>query len=214
MLAPAARLFVTTEVVIFTILTHRLRVLVVTEGNGGSRLPGGPASLEEDLDATAERHLRSETGIYDVYLEQLYTFGRQACNPERRNVSVAYYALAPLAKLSESGNSNGTRWFELDQLPSMVQDHDAIVAMAHRRLVAKLSYSTIALQLMPRAFTLRMLQDVYEAILGDTLDKRNFRKRIQGLDCLEDTGELARQGRHRPAKLYRLKQPDHIAFTR
>ena len=105
-------------------------------------------------------------------------------------------------------------WSALAALPDLLQDHAGIVALAHRRLASKLAYSTIALQLMPELFTLTELQAVNETILGEILDKRNFRKRVLALDCIEATGETARRGGHRPAQLYRAKRPGQVDFIK
>jgi 8-oxo-dGTP diphosphatase len=105
-------------------------------------------------------------------------------------------------------------WHEVGTLPTLAFDHADIIAMAKRRLAAKLDYSTIALQLMPEKFTLSELQSVYECILGEPLDKRNFRKRLQGLGCLEPTGERHRGGKHRPAMLFRMKSPGRVEFIK
>jgi len=99
-------------------------------------------------------------------------------------------------------------------LPSLAFDHANIVAMAHQRLTAKLNYSTIALQFMPENFSLSELQQVYESILGDRLDKRNFRKRLMALDCIRDTGKFRRNGNHRPARLYSVKSPGTVEFIK
>jgi 8-oxo-dGTP diphosphatase len=100
------------------------------------------------------------------------------------------------------------------QLPPLAFDHAESVAMAHQRLAAKLNYSTIALQFMPENFTLSELQQVYESIIGDRLDKRNFRKRLMTLDCIKDTGQSRRNGNHRPARLYTVKSPGTVEFTK
>lgn len=200
---------VSTDVVLFSIHNERLEVLLVGLENGYWRLPGGYAAIEEDLDASAFRHLEEQTGGRGVYLEQLYTFGRPNRAPDRE-VAVAYYALVPWERLPALAEDRGLNWFAVDHLPPLALDHDDMVAMAHRRLAAKLAYSTIALQFMPEHFTLSALQTVYETILGKALDKRNFRKRVLTLDCIEATGEISREGNHRPARLYRAKAPGKI----
>jgi 8-oxo-dGTP diphosphatase len=209
---------ITTDVVLFTVSEQRLRVLLVNGDGGARRLPGGFARTDEDLDLAALRHLRAEAGLSGVYLEQLYTFGRPDRHPARRVISVAYYALVPAATvaiaLDDHRRGPLPEWCRLDTLPPLSLDHGEIVRVAHERLAAKLEYSTIALQLMPGHFTLSELQRVYEAIVGEPLDKRNFRKRMLSLGCLEETGGQARVGRHRPAKLYRLRAPGRVLFTK
>ena len=209
-----ASIAVSTDVVLFSIHRERLEVLVLGPEDLSWRLPGGLAGASEDLDTSARRHLKQQTGIQKVYLEQLYTFGQPNRNPRQRVVSVAYYALFPIEKLPVLSGKFGMSWFPVKQLPGLILDHAEVVSMAHHRLAAKLAYSTIALQCMPRQFTLSDLQSVYETILGETLDKRNFRKRVLAMDCIEATGEVARRGNHRPAKLYRVTDPNKIDFIK
>jgi 8-oxo-dGTP diphosphatase len=212
---PDGALPVSTDVVVFTIRDGRLNVLLVPDRSAMSdlwRLPGGPPDRWEDLDAAAERHLREDTRLSGVFLEQLYTFGRPDRNPARRTISVSYFASLPvLGPIGADGDDGvSPRLFEVSGLPPLMLDHREIVSLAHRRLASKLEYSTIALQFMPERFPLSALQRVYEAILGTAMDKRNFRKRMLALACLEDTGEYERRGRHRPARLYRIKAPGRV----
>mgnify|MGYP001352859408 CR=1 FL=1 len=206
---------VSTDVVIFTMREERLSVLLVKRSRepfkGFWALPGGLIGEGEALDEAAHRMLAEKTGIEGVYLEQLYTFGIPQRDPRGRVVSVAYYALLPYCRLRMTERAGNLAWHELGALPeTLAFDHGEIVAMAKKRLCAKLEYSTIAFQLMPEKFTLSELQAVYEEILGERLDKRNFRKRVQNLGCLEETGEQFRAGKHRPAKLYRIKAPGRV----
>ena len=113
-----------------------------------------------------------------------------------------------------ASDASEVAWIEVGRLPPLAFDHTEIVAMAHQRLTAKLNYSTIALQFMPENFTLSELQQVYESILGERLDKRNFRKRLMALDCIKDTGNSRLNGNHRPARLYTVKLPGTVEFTK
>ncbi len=202
---------VSTDVVVFTIRDQRLQLLLVRRANppyaGIWALPGGFLDIAEDLEACALRELAEETGLRGVYLEQLYTFGEPGRDPRERVISVAYYALVPSDRLHPRAASDAAAvaWFGFDALPELAFDHARIIAVAHQRLVAKLDYSTIAFQFMPETFTLSQLQRVYEILLQEPLDKRNFRKRILALDQVEETGRLQRNGNHRPAREYRLK---------
>jgi len=205
---------ISTDVVFFTVRNERLCVLLIQRdkepfANYWS-LPGGRVGREETLDAAARRMLAAKTGITGVYLEQLYTFGGIERDPRGRVISVAYYALVAADRAPLIPERPDIRWHEVEALPELAFDHAEIVAMARRRLASKLEYSTIALQLMPEKFTLSELQAVYEQILGEELDKRNFRRRLQGLGCLEPTDELHRAGKHRPARLYRIKRPGRV----
>lgn len=214
-------LFVRAEVVIFTILGDRLGLLLGKRGRPPDRgrwaLPGGFVPIDEDLESSALRKLGENTLASGVYLEQLYTFGSPDRDPRGRVISVAYYALIPAdpaKQTSGHGQGRDAGWFTVDALPELALDHADIVAKARRRLVSKLDYSTIALQLLPKTFTLRELQDVYEILLGAPLDKRNFRKWVLAMAQLEETGGERRDGPHRPAKLYRHRFPGQVAFFR
>lgn len=212
---------VTTDVVVFTIRDARLSILLVRRANppyqGEWALPGGFLDIDEDLDACAARELAEETGIRGVYLEQLYTVGTPGRDPRERVISVTYYALLPqdaLATPRAASDAADVGWHAFEDLPRLAFDHAEIVAMAHQRLVAKLDYSTIAFQFMPEAFTLGELQSVYETLLNQALDKRNFRKRILSLDLIEETGQLRRNGKHRPAREYRAKHPERVEIIK
>ena len=211
---------VTTDVVVFTIREQRLEILLIRRRGepfrGSWALPGGFLDIDEDLEACALRELAEETGVRGVYLEQLYTFGAPGRDPRERVISVAYFALTRSDRLQVRASSDAAEvaWFAVSAMPALAFDHTAIVGFAHRRLKAKLDYSTIAFHLMPETFTLGELQRVYEALLGEPLDKRNFRKRILALARVEPTGELRRNGNHRPAQTYRLKDPHRVAIIR
>ncbi len=208
---------VTTNVVIFTLLDERLRLLLVKRPRepfmGYWALPGGFIDLDEDLEASAMRALARETGITGVYLEQLYTFGRPDRDPRERVITVAYYALVPSDRV-RLREDNSVGWFPVESRPKLALDHDEIVQRAMQRLSAKVDYSTIAFQFMPAEFTLSELQAVYEAILRERLDKRNFRKWVLGLQHIEETGGERREGSHRPARLYRARHPRRVEIIR
>lgn len=210
----------TTNVVVFTLRDDKLKLLLVRRRNPPFRgcwaLPGGFVDGDEDLEANAMRALEEGTGVSGVYLEQLYTFGAPERDPRERVISVAYYALVPSERLRLRTNSNseGVGWFALDELPELAFDHAEMAAVAHQRLAAKLAYSTIAFQFMPEKFTLSDLQTVYEIILNQRLDKRNFRKRVLALDQIQHTQEVRRNGSHRPARLYRAKNPREVQIIK
>ena len=207
---------VTTDIVVFTIRHHELKVLLIKRAEdpylGAWALPGGFVEIDESLDAAARRELQEETGVEGVYLEQLYTFGAPDRDPRERVITVAYYALIPSDRLQirAASDAEAVGWFGLRELPALAFDHAHILNLAHERLKAKLDYSTIAFQFMSREFTLPELQQVYELILGESLDKRNFRKRILALGLIEPTGGEQRDGAHRPAKLYRTIHPNKV----
>lgn len=211
---------VTTDVVIFSIRDNELKLLLIRRGGapfkGKWALPGGFVQLHESLDEGARRELQEETGLSGVYLEQLYTFGEPDRDPRERVITVAYYALIPSEQVSlcAATDAEAVGWFGMDELPPLAFDHAGIVRMAHERLAAKLDYSTIAFQFMGPEFTLTELQSVYEIILQEDIDKRNFRKWILAMEKIEETGGVQREGAHRPAKLYRVKDPDRVEIIR
>ena len=184
------------------------------DGRMPCALPGGTVACRESLEACASRTLAANTGLAEIYLEQLFTFGQLERDPRRRVIAVAHYALLPADRAAALPTDAGLEWFQVDGLPPLAFGHDAIVAQATRRLRAKLGYSTIALQLMPQAFTLSELQCVYESILGRPLDKRNFRKQVLGMECLLATGRKRRQGSHRPVMLYQANTPGEVTMFR
>lgn len=211
---------VSTDIVIFTIQDEKLKVLLIRRAAEPFKdkwaLPGGFVRIDEDLERGAVRELQEETGVAGVYLEQLYTFGRPDRDPRERVITVAYYALVPIDSLHlhAASDAKQVQWFSCQRLPALAFDHKQIIAMARQRLASKLDYSTIALQFMPEKFTLSELQKVYEIILGEKLDKRNFRKRILALKCIKDTGQERRNGSHRPARLYTLTSPRTVEFLK
>ena len=170
--------------------------------------------MNESLEDTARRELDEETGLKDVFLEQLYTFSTPGRDPREHVITVAYYALVNLGdhKVHASSDASNAAWFCIDNIPALAFDHDEILTTAHERLRRKISYQPIGFELLPEKFPLRKLQGVYEKILDRDLDKRNFRKKILALDLLTPTGEQRRDGPHRPAKLYRVKDPADVPY--
>ncbi len=202
---------VTVDVVIFTLHNGRLHVLMVQRKHWPYAdhwaIPGGFVNMDESLETAARRELAEETGVQDVYLEQLYTFGDPGRDPRTRIISVAYFALIrpEEQQLQVSEESNDVRWFPVDELPSpLAFDHDRIVRYAIDRLRSKMEYTTLAFQLLPTEFTLPKLKRIYEDILGEKLDKANFYRKLRDSDLLEDTGKF-HEGRGRPARLYRFR---------
>lgn len=201
---------VTADTALFSVRGHELVVLTLQRERepfaGWWALPGDYIRAEETLNDCAARALAEQTRVRNVYLEQLYTFASHYPGRWGRVFNVAYFGLAPFASVELPADAR-IAWHALARLPRLAFNHEDILAAARRRLVAKASYSTIAFQLLPPTFTMAQVQGVYEAIKGERLDKRNFRRFVQGLGVLESTGEQQRRGAHRPAMLYRLR-PD------
>jgi 8-oxo-dGTP diphosphatase len=209
---------VTVDLVIFTLRQDRLQVLLVKRKHwpfeGMWALPGGFIHMDESLEEAARRELEEETGVRDVYLEQLYTFGDPDRDPRTRVVTVAYFALVSSdhLKLRAASDAADANWFPANDPPPLAFDHTDILSYAVTRLRYKLEYSTVGFQLLPAEFTLTELQIAYETILDEKLDKRNFRRRILQAGVLEETS-FQRVGEHRPAKLYRFRD-DAVAEVR
>ena len=201
-------------VVILTVVDDDLRVLLIKRSAQPFRdywaLPGGLLAEGETLDRAAARKLLDETGVQDVYLEQLYTFGelsraggKRAAAAAKRGIAVAYFALVQhkQVRLREGGEWQ-PGWHDGYALPALAFDNNAVVDYAVRRLRSKLDYTNVAYSLLPRQFTLSELQQVYEAILDHELDKRNFRRRMLSLGIIKAAGGTRMEGAHRPAQLY------------
>ena len=192
-------------VVIFTVRQDGLSVLLIERAAepcpGQWALPGGVLQPGESLDSAAIRKLADETGVSDVFLEQLYTFDR--LGDGRADIVVTYFALVDVARTRlRSELTWRPAWHPVGRLPPLAFENERIVAYAEERLRSKLAYTNVAYSLLPQRFTLTQMQHVYETILGEQLDKRNFRRRVVGLGIVQETGQTAKQGAHRPAMLY------------
>ncbi len=201
-------------VVIFTVDAGSLRVLLIRRSaepfKDAWSLPGGLLNPAESLQEAAARKLDDETGLTDVFLEQLYTFSDL---DGRNSVAVAYFALVDMRQTHLASRREWLPdWFPVGDLPSLAFQNNDVVDYALRRLRAKLDYSNVAYSLLPAEFTLSQLQSTYEAILARPLDKRNFRKRILSLAIIEPTGRRASEGRHRPAQLYTFRERKPVVF--
>lgn len=207
-----ARPALTVDCVVFGLDEDDLKVLLVQRGGepfkGSWALPGGFVDMHETTDQGALRELEEETGVRDVYLEQLYTFSRVDRDPRERVVSVAYYALVKLNEhaVRAATDASDAAWFSVEEATGLAFDHDEIVAMAWERLRGKVRYQPIGFELLPEKFTLTQLQRLYEIVLDTDLDKRNFRKKILAMDLLKPLDEVEKGVSHRAARLYRFDQ--------
>ena len=200
----------TVDCVVFGLDADDLKVLLIRRDKepfaGQWALPGGFVETDETLEAAARRELVEETGVENVYLEQLYTFGDVDRDPRERVVSIAYYALVKLSDhgLRAATDAREAGWFSVGAAPPLAFDHQTILAVAVERLRGKVRYQPLGFELLPEKFTLRQLQQLYETILDRELDKRNFRKKILGMGLLKELDEVETDVAHRAARLYRF----------
>jgi len=211
---------VTVDGVVFGYDEADLKVLLIQRDfapyRGKWALPGGFVGIDESLEDAARRELEEETGVTDLFLEQLYTFGAPKRDPRERIISVAYYALVKLAdhKVRAASDARNVAWFPVADLPALAFDHEEILEVALRRLKAKIRYEPIGFELLPARFPLSELQRLYETVLEQPLDKRNFRKKILGMGLLADTEEIQQDVAHRAARLYRFDEAAYRRFTK
>tara|TARA_Y100001934_G_C12357983_1_gene779094 strand:+ start:2319 stop:2975 length:657 start_codon:yes stop_codon:yes gene_type:complete len=200
----------TVDCVVFGYDDGDLKVMLIQRKlkpfKGNWALPGGSVRLDETLDEAARRELVEESGLNNVYLEQLYTVGDIKRDPRERVVTVAYYALVKLVghNVQAYTDAENAAWFSVNDVPKLAFDHQRILDKAFERLKGKVRYEPIGFELLPGKFALSELQHLYEVCLEEKLDKRNFRKKILGMGLLIETGEIQKDVAHRAARLYRF----------
>ncbi len=210
----------TVDCVVFGLDDEDLKVLLIQRDlapfEGKWALPGGFVRMDESLEEAARRELAEEAGVSNVFLEQLYSFGDTDRDPRGRVVTVAYYALVKLSDhaVRAATDARNAAWFGVDDVPQLAFDHDRILETAQVRLQSKVRYQPIGFELLPRKFTLTQLQKMYEKVLDRPLDKRNFRKKILGMDILHGLDEVETDVAHRAAQLYRFDKKRYDALVR
>jgi 8-oxo-dGTP diphosphatase len=210
----------TVDCVVFGLDDAGLHILLIERGGspfeGDWALPGGFVHMDETLEEAARRELEEETGLKDVFLEQLYTFGAIDRDPRGRVVSVAYYALTNIRdhRVRAATDARDAAWFEVAKLPALAFDHDQIIETAIERIRGKIAYRPIGFELLPKKFTLTQLQHLYETILQRDLDKRNFRKKVLSLGLLVALDELEKDVPRRRARLYRFDRKKYRQLER
>jgi len=204
---------VTVDCVVFGLDQDQILKVMLIKRNippfeGKWALPGGFIHLEESLEEAAMRELQEETGIKEIFLEQLYTFGSVNRDPRDRVITVSYYALINLTeqKIKATTDAREAQWFSINNIPKLAFDHDQILDTALKRLQGKLRYEPIGFELLPTKFTLSQLQKLYETVLGKNLDKRNFRRKILKMELLIPLKEKQIGVAHRAAQLYRFEE--------
>jgi 8-oxo-dGTP diphosphatase len=198
---------VTTDICLFTVVEDDLRILLIRRGlepfKGAWALPGGFLQEAETLDQCAARELREETGVDVAHLEAFTTFSDPKRDPRYRVITAAYFALVPAADhaLQSGSDADDAKWYSMRELPRLAFDHQNIIGAARRALAEKIDREPLAFALLPPRFTLTQVQKVYEAVEGEPLDKRNFRRFILAKVWICETGDRER-GNRRPAMLY------------
>jgi 8-oxo-dGTP diphosphatase len=213
---------VTVDCVVFgaDLEQRRLEVLLVRRKidpfKGRWALPGGFVHMDERLDQAARRELEEETGLSEVWLEQLYTFGDPGRDPRERVISVAYFALvkAREQRLSAATDAAEAAWFPVARTPPLAFDHKEILEAARVRLQGKVRYQPVGFELLPPKFTLTQLQRLYEIVLERPLDKRNFRKRVLAPRFLTALAEREQGVSHRAAQLYRFDEKEYRRLSK
>lgn len=178
-------------------------------------LPGGLVHDDEDLDAAVLRELEEEAGIRPDFLEQLYTFGKVGRDPRNRVVSVVYVGLVNPSyhKLQADTDAADAKWFGIDALPELAFDHQEIFEKALVRLRSKIQYEPIGFNLLNTEFPFSDLEDLYQTIVGEPIDRRNFRKKIMGYGLLDETNKVRKEGSGRPGKLFKFNKKKYNSLA-
>jgi len=200
---------VSVDCVIFCYENKELKVLVIKsdleEFSNLYSLLGDLVRPDEDLDSASYRILQERTGMEDVYLEQVHTFGSIDRHPSGRVITTAYYSLIDAKHQKLRLNNNDLHWHAVKNIKKLAFDHKSILDTCLGRLREQVMEHPVIFNLLPEKFSLRELQELYEAILSVSLDRRNFRKKIAIKDWLVDLNEMEEDVPHRPGKLYKLK---------
>ena len=205
----------TLDCVIFGFQAEQLQVLLV-KWDAESReelwaLPGGFPKKGIDLDASANIVLENLTAVSNLFMEQLYAFGKANRVQTHRAITIAYYALISpeLYQLKAGPEGRAVKWFSIHELPTLIYDHAQILFVGLKRLKKKVREEPIGFELLPEKFTLTQIQSLYEAILESKLDKRNFRKKLLKMNLLTKLQEMQKGVAHRAARLYSFDKENY-----
>ena len=204
-----SQFWVSVDVIIFGFDESKLKVLIgrrqMDPGRGEWSLYGGFVSANESIDEAAEHTLEKLTGLSNLYMRQVGAFGAVDRDPGERVISVAYYALINVKDYDEKQREKyGLEWVDINQIPTLYSDHNLMVEQALKKMRQKIKTEPISFRLLPSLFTLTQLQRLYEAVIGEEVDKRNFRKRIKEMDFIEKTNLIDKKSSKRGAALYRF----------
>ncbi|MBR3497077.1 MAG: NUDIX hydrolase [Prevotella sp.] len=207
--------FVSVDCIIFGFEDNKLKLLLgkrkMDPGRGEWALYGGFVGTGESVDEAANRVLCELTGLKNLYMKQVHTFGAVDRDPGERVISVAYCALINVKDYDESLlQEHGVEWVELNKIPPLYSDHNEMVKRAISMLRRRINTEPLSFNLLPDLFTLTQLQHVYEAVLGEEIDKRNFRKRIKSIDFIEKTELIDKVTSKRGAALYRFNKKMYL----
>ena len=203
--------FVSVDCIIFGFEDNKLKLLLgkrkMDPGRGEWALYGGFVGTGESVDEAANRVLCELTGLKNLYMKQVHTFGAVDRDPGERVISVAYCALINVKDYDESLlQEHGVEWVELNKIPPLYSDHNEMVKRAISMLRRRINTEPLSFNLLPDLFTLTQLQHVYEAVLGEEIDKRNFRKRIGDMKFVEKTDLIDKVNSKRGAALYQFNK--------
>ena len=209
-----SKVWVSVDCIIFGFDENRLKVLIgrrqMDPGRGEWSLYGGFVGPNESLNGAAERTLTELTGMRNVFMRQVGAFGNVDRDPGERVISVAYYALINVKDYSEQlRKEHGLEWVNITELPHLYSDHNEMVMKAWKLIRQKMKTEPIGFRLLPELFTLTQLQRLYEAVGGEEIDKRNFRKRIKDMDFIEKTDKIDKKSSKRGAYLYRFNKKSY-----
>ncbi|MCR4602968.1 MAG: NUDIX hydrolase [Prevotella sp.] len=206
-----SKVWVSVDVIIFGFDEGKLKVLIgrrqMDPGRGEWSLYGGFVAADEGIDDCAARTLQSLTGLHNLYMRQVGAFGSIDRDPGERVISIAYYALINVKDYDEQlRQEHQVEWVDINSLPELYSDHNKMVRQALRQMQQKMHTEPIGFRLLPQLFTLTQLQHLYEAVSGQEIDKRNFRKRIKDMDFIEKTELIDKLTSKRGAALYRFNK--------
>lgn len=206
-----SKVWVSVDCIIFGFDEGKLRILVgkrqMDPGRGEWSLYGGFVRGDESIDDAANRVLYDLTGLRNLYMRQVGAFGSVDRDPGERVISIAYYALISVNEYDDQlRKQHGVEWVNIDEIPHLYSDHNEMVLKARKLMRQKLSTEPVGFRLLPSLFTLTQLQHLYEAVYGEELDKRNFRKRIKEMNFIEKTELIDKKGSKRGAALYRFNK--------
>jgi len=206
-----SKVFVSVDCIVFGFDHDKLKLLIgrrqMDPGRGEWSLYGGFVREDESLVECANRTLYTLTGLQEIYMKQVGAFGAIDRDPGERVITVAYCALINVKDYDDQlRQEHGLEWVSLEELPRLYSDHNEMVRKAITLLRRRVSTEPLSFNLLPELFTLTQLQHVYEAILGEEIDKRNFRKRIKSIDFIEKTEYIDKKSSKRGAALYRFNK--------